>query len=112
MEYSTSAPVTLLEGATCGRQRLAGPAPRRYFRAALVRFAVLVAWDTVFAAVLVADEAVRDAVRVADLTAPLSVFRIDDAGGLRLMPCAFNNAFTASDNSFTRAERRSTSADV
>src|SRR5450432_772222 len=121
MAYSTAGLPKLLERATCGRQRRRVCAARgRYFIAALaslpatltVLFAVLVALDTVFAAAPVADETVRDAVRVADLTAPLTIFSIGDLGGGRLMPCAFSNAFTASDNSFTRSERRSTSDEV
>src|SRR5450432_2586921 len=88
-----------------------------------VRLAVLVALDTVFAAVPVAldtvlaalplaDDNLRAAVRVADLTAPLTIFSIEERGGGRLMPCALSNALTASDNSFTRSVSRSTSDDV
>src|SRR5664279_146105 len=105
MAYSTTASGALLERATCGRQRRRRcGAQARYFIAALaslpatltVFFAVLVALDTVFAAAPVADETVRDAVRDADLTAPLTIFSIGDLGGGRFMPCAFSNAFTAS----------------
>src|SRR6266403_1929565 len=84
---------------------LVGAGFGRYFIAALaslvatltVCFGVLLALDTVFVAVPVPDETVRDAARVAGLTAPLTVFSVGDAGGGRLILCAFNNAFTASD---------------